>query len=137
MTAQQIRWLFDEIWPVMLHAAGHRDSCIRRLSEINAAFSNHPNDPDAIFGALDAIDGIGVVIASGLMFASDPSSYVPFDKWTTGLALQQRFIRTNVISPSYSKFSNAVLSKLPPGVTVLDFVRSANASTVISAINPE
>jgi hypothetical protein len=46
--------------------------------------------------------GVGLVIASGLVFACNTDSMVPFDKYTMGWALELRIIPDNKISQGMS-----------------------------------
>ncbi len=128
-TAQDIRWLFNELWPALHASALHRDRCPADLSMINAIFAQHNNAPDALLGALIFLDGIGVVIGSGLIHSCNRSTLVPFDKHTTGYALQLCLIPDNLVSRgNYRRYSQAVVSyAASPGGCgdILSFVREA------------
>jgi hypothetical protein len=130
LTRQDIMWLFDEVWPRMEYAPIHRDKCLNRLEIINSVFERHSNMND-ILRALDDMEDIGLVIASGLIFAADKETMVPFDKYTTGYALQLEIIPDNKISrgnnyTDYSRKVHSYIQKRADLNSVLDFVREAD-----------
>ncbi len=127
MKANIIR-LFDEIWPAMDRAAVHRDECITVIDQILSAFATYGHNKDQLLSALASIRGIGLVIASGLIFVAWPDKCVPFDKYTTGWALQNNIIADNRIRQNYTAYSNAITNYVKRSRhlrTVLDFVREA------------
>jgi len=130
LTRQDILWLFDEVWPRMEYAPIHRDRCLDRLQVINSLFRRYSNAND-LLRALDALDDVGLVIGSGLIFIANRETMVPFDKYTMGWALQLKIIPDNKISRdnNYTVYSNKVVGyaqKRTDLHSVLDFVREAN-----------
>lgn len=120
-------WLFDEVWPMMEHAASHRDSCIASLSAINSVLRKFVQDPDTAYASLQGITGIGPVIASGILFASRPDKCVPFDKWTLGWAYELQLVTTDKLRGRYKTSSKAVRKHAKKkGMSILDFVREAS-----------
>lgn len=130
LTRQDIEWLFNEVWPRMEYAPVHRDKCLSRLQIINSVFGQH-GDSDDLLRALDSMDDIGLVIASGLIFTANRRTMVPFDKYTTGYALQLEIIPDNKISENnnYTVYSTKVHNYIQGRAdlsSVLDFVREAD-----------
>jgi hypothetical protein len=93
-----IRTLFDDLWPMMHASESHKQNCIAHFSQIQKCFNKWNDDFDALLNGLDAIDGIGVTIASGLIWSVFPDEAVPFDKFTMTYALTEKILSTNSIS---------------------------------------
>lgn len=110
-TPQDLHHLFDYLWPAMHAAAAHRDRCLANLGNINALFARHQGNPDALLVALVGLDGIGPTIASGLIYSSNRTTMVPFDRFTMGYALQLRLALNNFLTRgNYSRYSQAVVA---------------------------
>jgi hypothetical protein len=114
----------------MEYAPIHRDKCLARLEIINSILKQHTNIND-ILRALDAMEDIGLVIASGLIFTANKETMVPFDKYTTGYALQLNIIPDVKISggnnyTDYSRKVHEYIQKRADLTSVLDFVRQAD-----------
>jgi len=128
-TADEVRWLFDALWPAMHAAKMHRDRCITNLPTINAVFARHAGAPNDLLDALVALDGIGVAIGTGLIHCCNRDTLVPFDKHTTGYALQLRLIPDNRVTwGNFDRYSRAIVSYAarPGGVGDIEgFVREA------------
>ena len=130
LTKDKVSWLFDYVWPRMPYSASHRDTCIRLLDRINDTFDRFKDNPDKLLVELRRLDGVGLTIASGLMFASNPQVFVPFDKYTMGWSLHLRIIPDNFISTgNYADYSQRVVSHIQNCEhleTILNFVREAD-----------
>jgi len=124
-----ICWLFDNVWPAMEYAPMHRDRCISQLSLIQQVFHHNNHKGDVLLLELDAIQGIGLTIASGLIFSANRDHMVPFDKWTTGYALELNILQdANISQNNYVKYSSRILKYIQNSSglnTILDFVREA------------
>lgn len=127
-----ITWLFNEVWPGMEGAAGHRENCLAALPRLNAIIQANTADPDSALVDLASIPGVKWVIASGLLFASAPKVMVPFDKYTMGWALELGILKSHVISKGkYSDASRRVVAyveRSPWLNEILDFVREASST---------
>ncbi|MBF9143743.1 hypothetical protein [Hymenobacter properus] len=93
-----IRTLFDELWPMMHGSQSHKQNCIRQFSQIKKSFEKWPDDFDKLLAGLDAVEGIGLAIASGLIWSVYQDEAVPFDKYTMTYALTEKILITNSIS---------------------------------------
>lgn len=133
VTVQDIVFLFDDLWPEMMYSANRRDECITRIQQINSLFQMHQQNFDYLLNALDELPGIGLVIASGLIFSANRDTMVPFDKYTTGLALELGVIPDNRISANnYVNYSNRIIDYITNSghlSNVVDFVREALSNT--------
>ncbi len=132
ITAQDIEWLFDVVWPRMEYAALHRDSSLARLGSINRLFAIDADDPDTLLRELVTLDGIGLVIGSGLIFAANRETMIPFDKFTMGWALELRIIPDNRISTprNYATYCRKIIEYIEQSDhldDVLSFVLEADA----------
>ena len=139
-TVQDIIFLFDDLWPEMEYSAAYRDSCLAQINQINAMFQRHQQNFDDLLNELDSLPGIGLVIASGLIFCANRATMVPFDKYTTGWALELRIIPDNRISANnYVDYSSRIRDYIRNSEhlsDIVDFVREARVSTYF-AIAPE
>ncbi len=124
-----IRWLFDDVWPAMAYAPVHRDRCISQLSKIQQVFHHNNHNGDLLLLDLDAIEGIGLTIGSGLIFSANQDHMVPFDKWTIGYALELNILQdANISQNNYVKYSSQILKHIQNSSglnTILNFVREA------------
>jgi hypothetical protein len=108
-TPADIDYLFNHLWPVMYNASGYRARCLANLAAINAVFARHPGRPNAILSDLIQLSGVGIPIGSGLLHACNRATLVPFDKYTTGYALQLGLIPDNYISSgNFDRYSRAI-----------------------------
>lgn len=139
-TQQDIIFLFDELWPLMDWSAVHRDKCLAEINQIDAMFESHQQNFNELLTALDSIQDIGLVIASGLIFSANRNTMVPFDKYTTGWALELHIIPDNKISANnyvdYSSKIKAYIGNSDHLSNIVDFVREARVRTQFS-IAPE
>ena len=68
----------------MDRSSAHRDRMIGVQDEISSCFQEWASEPNQLLKALDNLDGVGLVIASGLIFSANRNTMVPFDQYTTG-----------------------------------------------------
>ena len=109
-TPQDVAYLFNQLWPAMHASAMHRDRCLASLGIIDAVFAQHAGSPNDLLDALLALDGIGLTIGTGLIYSCNRTSLVPFDKHTTGYALQLRLIPDNFVSHgNFDRYSEAIV----------------------------
>jgi hypothetical protein len=124
-----IIWLFDVVWPAMAYSTMNRDQCISQYSQITQIFQSHKNNGDLLLNTLTSVNGIGLTIGSGLIYSANTDSMIPFDKWTTGYALELRILSDAFISKgNYSKYSSLIVKYVKKSSqlkTILDFVREA------------
>lgn len=93
-----VRYLFDELWPMMHGSELHKQNCIAHFKQVESCFRKWEGDFDSLLRGLDSIDGIGLTIASGLIWSVYPDEAVPFDKYTMTYALTVEILATNNIS---------------------------------------
>lgn len=133
LTVQDIIFLFDDLWPEMEYSAVHRDECLAQIDQINAIFQRHQQDFNELLQALSTIPGIGLVIGSGLIFSANRDTMIPFDKYTTGWALELGIIPDNRISAeNYVNYSSGVQDHIRNSEhlsDIVDFVREARVRT--------
>ena len=79
---RNINLLFDDLWPLMPYAIEHKQNCLSSINTIQTVFKRHSTDHNALLNQLNLIDGIGLTIASGLIWSVYPNKRVPFDKFT-------------------------------------------------------
>ena len=133
LTVQDIIFLFDDLWPEMKYSAVNRDECLAQIDQINAIFQRHQQDFNELLQALSTIPGIGLVIGSGLIFSANIATMVPFDKYTTGWALELGIIPDNRISAeNYVNYASRIQDYIRNSEhlsDIVDFVREARVST--------
>lgn len=99
------------------------------MASINALFTHHAGSPNDLLNGLIARDGIGVVVGTGLIHCCNRTTLVPFDRHTTGYALQLRLIPDNRVTwGNFDRYSAAVLrhATRPGGCGDIEaFVREA------------
>ena len=93
-----IHRLFDELWPAMHASSLHKQHCISILPRIESCFRKWGDNYDSLLDGLSSLDGIGLTIASGLIWSADPFEAVPFDKFTMTYALKEGILRNEHIS---------------------------------------
>jgi hypothetical protein len=83
----------------MMHGSEmHKQVCLAQFSRIERCFKKWPGNLDQLLNGLDALEGIGLTIASGLIWCAYPERAVPFDKYTMTYALTEGILVTNVLS---------------------------------------
>ena len=128
---KNIDLLFDNLWPGMLYIHDHKTNCVSNLHIIQNVFKKFDSDHNLLLNNLCLLDGIGLTIASGLIWSVYPNKRVPFDKYTLTYALQHKLIRTEKISENYVKCCDSIklfcnkyeINKR--SYTIKDFVREA------------
>lgn len=127
--SQDIVFLFDDLWPLMEHSAIHRDKCLAQIGNINFLFQKYSQNINQLLEELTALPDIGLVIASGLIFSVNRATMVPFDKYTTGWAIELGIIPNNRISANnYINYSNKITKYITSSSHLTDivaFVREA------------
>lgn len=111
ITTTDVNYLFDELWPMMHGSPHHKQNCIAQFSAVSAYFKKHGKNFDELLNSLDSLDGIGLTVASGLIWSAYRHEAVPFDKYTMTYALYEGVLRTHRISAGkYSKCSKEVIA---------------------------
>lgn len=101
---QNVHRLFDKLWPGMHASASHRDHCLRILPQLESCFKKWGDDLDNLLDCLAGLDGIGLTIASGLIWSVYPATAVPFDKWTMSYALKEDIlVKLQISHGNYTK----------------------------------
>jgi len=124
---KDIVYLFDELWPFMPYATEHKRKCLEQFEKIQDLFKRYkPKNHDELFWDLEALPGIGITIASGLIWSGYEDRRVPFDRYTTSYALKLHIIRTNNIWHNYLEYCSNIKSYCEEqDYDIEDFVREA------------
>lgn len=131
LTEKHQNKLFDHLWPAMEYVKEHKATCIKEIKAINNYFLKYKDDHDLLLKSLCSIEGIGLTIASGLIWAYYPTNRVPFDKYTLTFAIERKIIPNEQISQHYVAYSERIKSFCKRYVigersyTIEDFVREA------------
>ncbi len=137
---ENIDFLFDDLWPQMHSRETARGSCYDNLVTIVEKFNKFQTDFNLLLASLTALDGLGLVISTGLIFAAYPNSAVPFDKYTMGFALFNKILSTSKISNNqYIVACYNVLNFIENHITINsihDFVLAANCLDRMLAKDP-
>ncbi|WP_299097882.1 hypothetical protein [uncultured Winogradskyella sp.] len=110
ISKSDILYLFDELWPLMPYAQDHKRNCLEQLKPIENYFAKYSlkENHDELLIGLDSLDGIGLTIASGLIWSAHRKDRVPFDKYTMTYALELKLLRTEKISNDYIEVSEII-----------------------------
>ena len=107
----------------------HRDRCLGQINLINTVFQAYGQDFDELLKQLTALPNIGLVISSGIIFSVNRNSMVPFDKFTTGWAIELEIIpNARISSNNYVVYSKKIVNYVDGSKhlkTIVDFVREA------------
>jgi hypothetical protein len=137
-----IHRLFDDLWPAMHASTSHKHHCINSLFRIENCFKKWGNNYNFLLDGLSSLDGIGLTIASGLIWSTDPVAAVPFDKFTMTYALTERILRNEHISGGHyatacqkivaycEDFTMTEANGIERGYEVKDFVREAREKMI-------
>lgn len=131
ITETHINKLFDHLWPGMNFALDHKLTCLKNIKAINNYFVKYQKDHDKLLNSLCSLDGIGLTIASGLIWSYYPNTRVPFDKYTLTYAIREKIIPSENISSNYVNYSEKIKDFCSEYVignnkyTIEDFVREA------------
>lgn len=130
-TDTDIQWLFDIVYPKMNRSPDHRDTCIYQLTNIQLIFKRYKNDANTTLQHLTAIPGIGLTIASCLIFSANTDSMVPFDQFTMGYSLELKILKDANISDNYDSYSQKIIQYIQKNNinTILDFVIEAGKNS--------
>jgi len=96
------------MWGGMHGVHGHHASCRAHSAEILKAFETFAS-ANEVLAALLHIEGIGLTIATGILWAAYPDKFVPFDKKTMGYCLSNRWLRSDLVTSDYEKVCRKVL----------------------------
>jgi hypothetical protein len=128
----KINYLFEEIWPEMDGRVIHQHNCIKSYDKIERIFVNHKLNFNDLLRALVELNGIGLTIATGLIWCSYPNRAIPFDKYTLSFCIKYQWINSNCISKDYSSVCKKVLKGIKEyqfddgsPYRVIDMVREA------------
>lgn len=126
-----------------MHASSlHKQHCISSLPRIESCFKKWGGNYDSLLDGLSSLDGIGLTIASGLIWSTDPLEAVPFDKFTMTYALTERILRNEYISGGHyadacqkivsycAGFTMTEDNGIERGYEVDDFVREAREKMI-------
>ena len=111
ITQDRVRLMLDEVftmWGGMHGNVGHHSNCLEHVAEIVAAFRTSAT-ADEVVSKIVQIDGIGVTIATGILWAFDPTKYVPFDKKTTGYCLTNKWMHVVNLRLGYEKICRRIV----------------------------
>jgi len=97
-----------EMWGGMHGVQGHHANCRAHSDEIAQVFEARQSANEVLMGLLH-VEGVGLTIATGLLWAAYPDTYVPFDKKTMGYCLSQMWLPTDLITSDYEKVCGKVL----------------------------
>lgn len=128
-----ISYLFDELWPLMPYAQEHKRICLKKFTSIKNYFAKYPlpENHNELLNGLNSLDGIGITIATGIIWSVYRNIRVPFDKYTLTYALKEKIIRTDKISKNYISVSKSISNYCSTYVIndrdyeIEDFVRDA------------
>jgi len=127
ITRPHLDLLFDELWPQMPFLAENKANCIDKFEAIEKCFRKFKDkDDNALLESLCALDGIGVTIASGLIWTVDPEARVPLDKYTFTYALYNKWIMNPKIRGNYVRISEKICAACEEeNMSIEAFVREA------------
>ena len=100
--------LFEDLWPAMNYAEIHKHECLNNIETIQNRFHQFGSDHNKLLRSLKGIPGIGITIASGLIWSVFPENRVPFDKYTLTYALYEEIFRLPKISTNYTTYSDKI-----------------------------
>jgi hypothetical protein len=106
---KDIDYLFDDLWSGMLYVTDHKIDCMKKFDSIQNYFIKYPsNRHDELLQGLCSLDGIGVTIGTGLIWAAHRRIRVPFDKYTLTYALKLELIRSERVTENYLEFCKKI-----------------------------
>lgn len=128
-----INRLFLDLWPAMPYCNINHQLCLSQSDKIESRFGEHGKDFDKLLQSLIKINGIGLTIASGLIWSVYRNEAVPFDKYTMAHALSKGILRSAIISTGrYTKACQKIVEycikkedETQMSFTIEDFVREA------------
>ena len=137
---RNIEELFHKIWPQMEGRAISEGNCFKNIDAIVNRFNKHHLDLDNLLISLSSLEGLGLVISSGLIFVAYKDLAVPFDKYTMGYAIWNKILLTPKISDgncstACSKVRDYI-SHHPTINSIHEFVLAAGSLESWSAVSP-
>ena len=111
ISRDRVRLMLDEVftmWGAMHGSVGHHSNCLEHIDEIVASFKSS-GTADEVVSKLVHVEGIGVTIATGILWAFDPAKYVPFDKKTTGYCLTMKWMHTVNLRLGYERICRRIV----------------------------
>ena len=129
-----ILYLFEELWPLMPYTEKHKINCLTRFKIIESYFAKYSckENHNELLKGLNSLEGIGLTIASGLIWSVYRKDRVPFDKYTMTYALELKLLRTEIISDDYigacdiiKKYCDGLKFENESAYEIEDFVREA------------
>jgi len=137
---KNIEELFSEIWPEMEGRSIVESNCYKNIDSIVHKFNQHSDNFDNLLTSLSSLDGLGLVISSGLIFIAYKDLAVPFDKYTTGYALYKKILYSPKISGgNYTTACSKVrdyIAKHPTINNIHEFVLTAGSLDPLMATPP-
>lgn len=142
ISEKRIIYLFDNLWPHLENCIQHRETCMQLYPKIQFQFIENCHSFDSLLYSLMKYDGIGISIATGLIWTAYPNRAVPFDRYTTSWCLHKKYIQSNNISENYSNVCSKVIKALKvrkKPITVEELFREAfkRSHELIWSIEPE
>ena len=95
---KNIEKLFVTLCPNMVGLKIAERACYKNVNAIVDKFNKHLTDFNKLLVSLSALDGIGLVLSSGLIFIAYQNSAVPFDRYTMGFSIKEGILQTPIIS---------------------------------------
>jgi hypothetical protein len=134
ISPENIDDLFEDLWPGMLYVHDHKMKTLNSLKGIQKYFSRFKNHDELLYH-LATLEGIGITIASGLIWSANQRTRVPFDKYTLTYALKLGILKTCKITGNYVNASKKIKEfcdkydiiegKRTRKYSIKDFVREA------------
>jgi len=90
------------MWGGMHGVQAHHANCRARRNEIAEAFETS-SSTNEVLSKLLHIEGVGLTIATGLLWAAHPERCVPFDQKTMGYCLRRGVLRSDRITGDYER----------------------------------
>jgi endonuclease III-like uncharacterized protein len=110
----------------MPYAEEHKHKCLDQRKSIENYFVKYPKieDHNELLYGLLSLSGIGLTVASGLIWSAHRNLRVPFDKYTATYALKLKLMRSERISSNYIRFCESIKEYCDRNkYTIEDFVR--------------
>lgn len=109
ITKSDIDRLFIGLWQNMHDNQGHRRHCTSDaiFNQIHACFKKYGKDFNGLLDCLSALDGIGLTLASGLIWSVYEDEAVPFDKYTMCYSINEERGILKTMKISGGKYEDA------------------------------
>jgi hypothetical protein len=96
------------MWGGMHAVQEHDANCRAHADEIVETFKTSSTDNEVLSKLLH-IEGIGLTIATGILWSAYPERCVPFGKKTMGYCLSRKILRSDAITRDYEKVCKTVI----------------------------